>query len=88
MTLASQPVGFMFCGVPLRVHWWKYFILALADVEGNFLLVKAYQYTTITSVQLLDCFTIPCVMVLACIVISDVTLTAGSFARGVSDCLF
>mmetsp|Transcript_15455 Transcript_15455/g.24713 ORF Transcript_15455/g.24713 Transcript_15455/m.24713 type:complete len:88 (+) Transcript_15455:133-396(+) len=34
-------------------------LTALADVEGNFLLVLAYQYTTITSVQLLDCFTIP-----------------------------
>jgi solute carrier family 35 protein F1/2 len=44
---------------------WQYFLLALADVEGNFFLVRAYQYTTITSVQLLDCFTIPCVMVLS-----------------------
>ena len=40
-------------------------LLAVADVEGNFLAVKAYQYTTITSVMLLDCFTIPCCMVLS-----------------------
>jgi len=48
-----------------REALWKYFIIALADVEGNFLLVLAYQYTTITSVQLLDCFTIPIVMILS-----------------------
>eukprot|EP00468_Gymnochlora_sp_CCMP2014_P010231 CAMPEP_0167755402 /NCGR_PEP_ID=MMETSP0110_2-20121227/8800_1 /TAXON_ID=629695 /ORGANISM="Gymnochlora sp., Strain CCMP2014" /LENGTH=270 /DNA_ID=CAMNT_0007641377 /DNA_START=298 /DNA_END=1107 /DNA_ORIENTATION=+ len=29
----------------------------------------AYQYTTITSVQLLDCFTIPVVMILSCYVL-------------------
>jgi drug/metabolite transporter (DMT)-like permease len=50
----------------LKVEWWKYAFLAACDVEGNFLLVKAYQYTTITSVQLLDCFTIPMVMLFSC----------------------
>ena len=34
------------------------------DVEANYLVVKAYQFTTITSVMLLDCFTIPCVVAL------------------------
>jgi len=48
-----------------REALWKYFIIAVADVEGNFLLVLAYQYTSITSVQLLDCFTIPIVMALS-----------------------
>ena len=56
----------------LRVAWWKYFVLALCDVEGNFLLVKAYEYTSITSVQLLDCFTIPVVMVLSRILLRTV----------------
>eukprot|EP01119_Soliformovum_irregulare_P000966 TRINITY_DN10713_c0_g1_i1.p1 TRINITY_DN10713_c0_g1~~TRINITY_DN10713_c0_g1_i1.p1 ORF type:complete len:328 (-),score=46.54 TRINITY_DN10713_c0_g1_i1:66-1049(-) len=42
-----------------------YFILALVDVEANYLVVKAYSYTTITSVMLLDCFAIPCVMILS-----------------------
>ncbi len=45
--------------------WWKYLILAVADVEGNYLAVKAYQYTTITSIMLLDCFSIPCSMILS-----------------------
>ncbi|KAJ8368052.1 hypothetical protein SKAU_G00080800 [Synaphobranchus kaupii] len=35
------------------------------DVEANYTVVKAYQYTTLTSVQLLDCFVIPVLMVLS-----------------------
>jgi len=38
---------------------WKYFILAACDVEGNFLVVKAYQYTTLLSCMLLDALAIP-----------------------------
>ncbi|KAI0741890.1 hypothetical protein C8Q80DRAFT_1196879 [Daedaleopsis nitida] len=38
---------------------WKYFILAACDVEGNFLVVKAYQYTTLLSCMLLDAWAIP-----------------------------
>jgi solute carrier family 35 protein F1/2 len=33
---------------------WKYILLAACDVEGNFLVVKAYQYTTLLSCMLLD----------------------------------
>ena len=38
-------------GIMLREDGWKYAILALIDVEANYLVVKAYSYTTITSVQ-------------------------------------
>jgi len=38
---------------------WKYFILAACDVEGNFLVVKAYNYTTLLSCMLLDAWAIP-----------------------------
>jgi solute carrier family 35, member F1/2 len=38
---------------------WKYAVLGLIDVEANYCLVKAYEYTSITSVTLLDCFSIP-----------------------------
>lgn len=34
-------------------------ILAACDVEGNFLVVKAYQYTTLLSCMLLDAWAIP-----------------------------
>ena len=33
---------------------WKYFILGACDVEGNFLVVKAYNYTNLLSCMLLD----------------------------------
>ncbi|NWV36807.1 S35F2 protein, partial [Grantiella picta] len=49
----------------LKHRWWKYFIIVLADVEANYVMVKAYQYTSLTSVQLLDSFGIPVLMTLS-----------------------
>ncbi|XP_026184351.1 solute carrier family 35 member F2-like [Mastacembelus armatus] len=49
----------------LKTKWWKYLVLALADVEANYAVVKAYQFTNLTSIQLLDCFVIPVLMVLS-----------------------
>ena len=38
----------------LRVAWWRYALVALADVEANYLVVKAYALgTNITSVMLI-----------------------------------
>ncbi|KAK4855170.1 hypothetical protein QYF36_004682 [Acer negundo] len=48
----------------LKAKLYYYLILGLVDVEANFLVVKAYQYTSLTSVMLLDCWTIPSVMLL------------------------
>ncbi|XP_071723176.1 uncharacterized protein [Rutidosis leptorrhynchoides] len=48
----------------LKAKWYYYIVLGLVDVEGNFLVVKAYQYTSLTSVMLLDCWTIPAVILL------------------------
>ncbi|XP_035710828.1 solute carrier family 35 member F2 isoform X2 [Folsomia candida] len=53
----------------LKMRGWKYALVALADAEANFLVVKAYRYTTLTSVQLLDCFTIPTVLSLSWLVL-------------------
>ncbi|XP_047657866.1 solute carrier family 35 member F1 [Tachysurus fulvidraco] len=49
----------------LKRRWWKYMILSVIDIEANYLVIKAYQYTTLTSVQLLDCFVIPVVLLLS-----------------------
>jgi len=49
------------CNLLLR-DGWKYFILAAADVEGNFLVVKAYLYTDLLSCMLLDAWAIPSCM--------------------------
>jgi solute carrier family 35 protein F1/2 len=53
----------------LRDRWWMYACLAVCDVEANFLVVLAYQYTSLSSVMLLDCFSIPCVMLLGRLVL-------------------
>ncbi|OIV91187.1 hypothetical protein TanjilG_30409 [Lupinus angustifolius] len=47
-----------------RVKWYYYIILGIIDVEANFLVVKSYQFTSLTSVMLLDCWSIPCVILL------------------------
>ncbi|CAL8304999.1 unnamed protein product [Gadus morhua 'NCC'] len=49
----------------LKTKWWKYLLMGLTDVQANYAVVKAYQYTTLTSIQLLDCFVIPVLMVLS-----------------------
>ncbi|KAF8328377.1 uncharacterized protein EI90DRAFT_2926025 [Cantharellus anzutake] len=51
--------GFMgWCEMVYR-RGWAYFILACCDVEGNFLVVKAYEFTTLLSCMLLDAWAIP-----------------------------
>ncbi|CAD5207657.1 unnamed protein product [Bursaphelenchus okinawaensis] len=49
---------------------WKYFLLAIIDVEANYMIVYAYQYTNLTSIQILDCSTIPVVMILSWLFLS------------------
>ncbi|KAJ8899606.1 hypothetical protein K2173_018580 [Erythroxylum novogranatense] len=48
----------------LRIPWYLYLLLGVVDVQGNYLVNKAYQFSSITSVTLLDCFTIAWVIVL------------------------
>ena len=56
-------------GLALSQPLWAYALLALLDVEANALLVAAYRYTSLTSVTLLDCFTIPCALALSALVL-------------------
>lgn len=53
----------------LRTRGWKYALVAVADAEANYLVTKAYQFTTLTSGQLLDCFGIPTVLSLSWLVL-------------------
>lgn len=48
----------------LLLPWYYYLLIGFADVQGNYLVNKAYQYSSITSVTLLDCWTIPWVIIL------------------------
>ena len=57
---------------PLRRHTrtpsvpaWRYLAVAFADVMANYLIVKAYQDTSLASAILLDCFALPCCAVLS-----------------------
>jgi len=49
----------------LKRIWWQYALLALVDFEANYAIVKAYQYTSVTSVQVLDAATIIFVLLLS-----------------------
>ena len=51
-------------GEALPSVWW-YVLAAFIDLEANFLVISAFNYTSITSIALLDCFTIPSVMILS-----------------------
>ncbi|OWM79096.1 hypothetical protein CDL15_Pgr003267 [Punica granatum] len=42
----------------LLVPWYWYLLLGFIDVQGNYLVNEAYQFSSITSVTLLDCWTI------------------------------
>ena len=39
-------------------YWW-YLLAAVCDCQANYLIIRAFNYTTFTSVALLDAFTIP-----------------------------
>ncbi|KAG0164179.1 hypothetical protein DFQ28_010699 [Apophysomyces sp. BC1034] len=51
------------------LQFWRrgiyYFILGLIDVEGNYFVVKSFQYTSMLSAMLLDCWSTPVCMVLS-----------------------
>ncbi|KAF9054364.1 hypothetical protein BJ165DRAFT_1438283 [Panaeolus papilionaceus] len=55
--------GFKGWGNVILRDGWKYFILAACDVEANFLVIKAYQFTDLLSCMLLDAWAIPVCMV-------------------------
>lgn len=44
---------------------WKYFIMAFLDVEGNYFTVLAYRYTNVLSAQLINFWSIVCVVTIS-----------------------
>jgi solute carrier family 35, member F1/2 len=56
-----------FLSLKFSQPYWVYFLIGLVDVEANTIVNSAYNYTSITSIMLLDCFSIPCVMFLSVI---------------------
>ncbi|KAL3418842.1 hypothetical protein PVAG01_09063 [Phlyctema vagabunda] len=49
----------------LLVDGWKYAILSFMDVEGNYFTVLAYRYTNLLSAQLLNFWSIVCVVIIS-----------------------
>jgi solute carrier family 35 protein F1/2 len=49
----------------LIVDGWKYIILSFMDVQGNYFTVLAYRFTTILSAQLLNFWSIVCVVIVS-----------------------
>jgi solute carrier family 35 protein F1/2 len=51
------------------LQFWRrgifYFVLGFIDVEGNYFVVKSYQYTSLLSAMLLDCWSTPVCMLLS-----------------------
>eukprot|EP00397_Hematodinium_sp_SG-2012_P019340 GEMP01019865.1.p1 GENE.GEMP01019865.1~~GEMP01019865.1.p1 ORF type:complete len:335 (+),score=50.15 GEMP01019865.1:87-1091(+) len=70
----------------LHAPWWRYVILAVVDVEANYFIVKSFQYTSTTSILLLDSFAIPCVM-LASILSPMKAVYSNEHLSGVSICV-
>jgi solute carrier family 35, member F1/2 len=70
LALIYVPITFYYHGP--RKYWsvlwrdgWKYFILSFLDVEGNYFTVLAYRYTNILSAQLLNFWSIVCVVIIS-----------------------
>lgn len=53
------------CGAIVLRDGWKYFILSFLDVEGNYFTVLAYNDTNILSAQLINFWSIVCVVTLS-----------------------
>ncbi|XP_071723140.1 uncharacterized protein [Rutidosis leptorrhynchoides] len=77
MTFTYMSLAIVYGGIlllrsqKLLVPWYWYLLLGFVDVEGNFLVNKAYQFSSLTSVTLLDCWTIPWAIVLTYIFIGS-----------------
>ncbi|XP_058788815.1 solute carrier family 35 member F2-like isoform X2 [Phymastichus coffea] len=53
----------------MRARGWRYLLLALIDVEANTLITASHQFTSLASIQLLDCVAIPVALALSCLVL-------------------
>lgn len=71
---------------PPTEKWWKYAGLALLDVEANYFTVSAFRITSVTSVTLLDSWSIP--MVLAFTTLFGLATYRRGHYTGAALCIF
>ncbi|XP_066589899.1 solute carrier family 35 member F2-like isoform X1 [Prorops nasuta] len=53
----------------IRARGWRYLLLALIDVEACTLVTSSHQFTSLASIQLLNCVAIPVALALSCLVL-------------------
>ncbi|XP_053972729.1 solute carrier family 35 member F2-like isoform X1 [Hylaeus volcanicus] len=53
----------------IRARGWRYLLLALIDVEACTLVTTSHRFTSLASIQLLDCVAIPVALALSCLVL-------------------
>ncbi|XP_043281610.1 solute carrier family 35 member F2-like [Venturia canescens] len=53
----------------IKARGWRYLLLALIDVEANTLVTSSHRFTSLASIQLLDCVAIPVALALSCLVL-------------------
>ncbi|XP_043499312.1 solute carrier family 35 member F1-like isoform X3 [Polistes fuscatus] len=53
----------------IKARGWRYLLLALIDVEACTLITSSHRFTSLASIQLLDCVAIPVALALSCLVL-------------------
>ena len=62
-TFQKEPEIILFRKIPIYASIKMYILMAVLDVEANYLIYLAFRYTTLTSVSLLDALAIPSAMI-------------------------
>eukprot|EP01083_Nonionella_stella_P093493 262038_1 len=44
--------------ITISIAWWQYFLVSLANVEANYLILKAYEYLAPAEATILSCMTV------------------------------
>jgi solute carrier family 35 protein F1/2 len=64
-TMTAATTYYTIPGFPsmrIQTQWWKYLLLSILDMEGNYLTYLALKYTSLKSASLLDTMSIPAAM--------------------------
>jgi len=57
--------SFLFGLIPLHAPAWAYFFMAIADVEGNYMVVRAFQYSSFSYNMVIDYLSVAVAMMLS-----------------------
>ncbi len=54
-------------GQPMKLPCWRYWVYALVDTSANLITLTSFNYTSITSVMMADCVSIPVTVALSAV---------------------